>query len=132
MGRETALEGMNQVRGDSAASQTSQQALPNWLDVGNWLHGIFTLFVDYASVTGGDTLTIGLYTCTDKDAAAGSAKLLATFTTVTSGTITKRKVILGQDAWPMERWVFWQLASSGTAGAFDAQFRISAMLKGPG
>ena len=82
-------------------------------------------------MSGGDSLSLKLYTCTDKDATSGGSTLLATFSTVTSGSVLKKKAILGQDSWPQERWLYWVLEASGTGGAFEAQFRISNMLKTP-
>ena len=131
MGIQATLQRPTSVNGDSTVSQISMQAITQWLDVGDWADVIITLWVDYASTTGADTLDLEIYTCTDKDATAGSAKLLATFPGLTSGSVSKQKAILGQDAWPAERWIFWQLAASGTGGPFEASFRASAMLKRP-
>lgn len=131
MGIETALQTPTTVRGDSSVSQTQIQSITEWQDVGNWADGIYTLWVSFASTTGGDSLSLKVYTCTDKDATSGGSKLLATFSTVTSSSVTKKKAILGQDSWPQERWLYWVLESDGTAGAFEAQFRVSCMLKRP-
>ena len=131
MGIETALQTPTTIKGDSSVAPTQTQSITEWQDVGNWANGIYTLWVSFASVSGGDSLSLKLYTCTDKDATSGGSTLLATFSTVTSGSVLKKKAILGQDAWPQERWLYWVLEASSTGGAFEAQFRISNMLKTP-
>ena len=121
--------------GDSSnpTQTTLIQAQTEWLDAGDWESGVFTASVVYVKAAG--TLTLDLYTATEWDESGGyggGPHLLQSFGTISSRNVYKIAVVPETGDWPIEKYVFWKVTASGTAGDYQAFFRIDGLFKGDG
>lgn len=121
--------------GDSSnpTQTTLFQAQTDWLDASEWESGVFTASVVYVKAAG--SLTLDLYTASEWDESGGyggAPHLLQSFGTISSRNIYKVAVVPQAGDWPIEKFVFWKVTASGTAGEYQAFFRIDGLFKGDG
>ena len=119
--------------GDSSnPTQTSLfQAMSTWVDAQDFESGAFTAAVSYVSASG--SVSLSLYTASELDdlgGYGGSVKLLKSFGTISSREMVKVLVDPEAGDWPIERYVFWKAETAGTAGPWQAFFRVSGLFKG--
>ena len=118
--------------GDSSnpTQTTLIQAQTEWLDASEWENGVFKASVSYVKAAG--TLTLDLYTAGEWDESGGytgGPHLLQSFGTISSRNQYKIAVVPETGDWPIEKYVFWKVTASGTAGDYQAFFRIDGLFR---
>ena len=119
--------------GDSSdpTQLTMFQAQTDWLDASEWESGVFTASVAFVKAAG--SLTLDLYTASEWDESggySGGPHLLKSFGTISSRNQYKVAVVPIAGDWPIEKYVFWKVTASGTAGEYQAFFTIGGVFKG--
>jgi hypothetical protein len=145
MGARAVLARKQSVRGTTAGGNVQIAQDPDeWLDCGNWADAFITVRVDYAAPYGSESIGIWLMTLDEKRSSFaagppdGPLTVVKAFGTVATGKwykhlATLENASIGALSNPVERWLFWAVASDigATGGDFQVDFSIDVTLKRP-